>query len=296
MIDKTRGGVSMPSRVLRLRALLAMIAALAGGAALFQPCSMRSLPADNVLDHFRLSLRTRVEAFKGSGEWEEVTFQKDFVTRETAVVICDMWDRHWCSGATRRVDVLAGKMAPILDQVRAHGILVIHAPSDTMDFYKDAPQRQRAIQLPKVDPPAALSLSSPPLPIDDSDGGCDTPGDSFYRAWTREHPALRIAEEDFISDNGAEIYSLLRTRGIKHLLVMGVHANMCILNRSFAIKQMTRWGIACVLVRDLTDAMYNPKNRPYVPHDQGTELVVQYIEKYWCPSALSQDLVRALAP
>jgi hypothetical protein len=49
-----------------------------------------------------------------------------------------------------------------------------------------------------------------------------------------------------------------------------------------------------VLVRDLTDAMYNPASRPYVSHAEGTEMVIEYIEKYWCPSALSGDLVNAL--
>ncbi|HEX4807951.1 MAG TPA: hypothetical protein VH325_03425 [Bryobacteraceae bacterium] len=50
----------------------------------------------------------------------------------------------------------------------------------------------------------------------------------------------------------------------------------------------------CILLRDLTDAMYNPKDPPYVSHQQGVELVVEYIEKYWSPTALSGDLVRAL--
>ena len=72
---------------------------------------------------------------------------------------------------------------------------------------------------------------------------------------------------------------------------MGVHTNMCVLHRTFAIKQMTRWGIRCILVRDLTDSMYDPKKPPMVSHDQGTELVVQYIEKYWAPSILSKDLL-----
>jgi hypothetical protein len=70
---------------------------------------------------------------------------------------------------------------------------------------------------------------------------------------------------------------------------------MCILNRSFAIKQMTKWGIHCVLVRDLTDAMYDPKDLPFVTHDRGTELVVEHIEKYWCPSVLSSAVRVALA-
>ena len=51
----------------------------------------------------------------------------------------------------------------------------------------------------------------------------------------------------------------------------------------------------CILVRDLTDAMYNPQRAPYVSHAEGTELVIQYIEKYWCPTARSSDLMRALS-
>ncbi len=133
------------------------------------------------------------------------------------------------------------------------------------------------------------------MPIDDSDGGCDTP-DKFYKAWTRENATLHIAPEDAISDNGAEIYSLLRARGIENLLVMGVHTNMCILNRTFAVKQMTKWGVRCVLVRDLTDSMYNPKDRPFVAHDRGTALVIEHIEKYWAPTVLSADLIAALPP
>ncbi len=241
----------------------------------------------------RLNLRTRVEAFKGSGLWQEVYFEQILPVAETAIIICDMWDNHWCAGAARRVQALALKMAPIVDEARERGIQIIHAPSETMDFYAQSPQRRRISQLPKIAPPASLSLSDPPLPIDDSGGGCDTP-DKFYKAWTRENAALHIGANDVISDNGAEIYSFLEQRGIRNLLVMGVHANMCILNRTFAIKQMTKWGLRCILVRDLTDAMYSPNDRPYVSHEQGTELVIEHIEKYWCPSVLSAELKRAL--
>jgi nicotinamidase-related amidase len=240
----------------------------------------------------RLSLRSRVEAFKGSGDWQEVHFEKNLPISRCAIVICDMWDKHWCTGASRRVDALAARMASVIEGARAAGVQIIHAPSETMDFYKGAPERLRIMAFPKVDPPPSLRLTDPPLPIDDSNGGCDTP-DKFYKAWTRENATLRVAPEDMVSDNGAEIYSFLRSRGIDHLLVMGVHTNMCVLNRTFAIKQMTNWGERCILVRDLTDSMYNPGDRPFVPHDQGTELVIQHIEKYWAPTVLGGDLLRA---
>jgi hypothetical protein len=162
-----------------------------------------------------------------------------------------------------------------------------------MDFYRDAPQRKRILAIGKVDPPAPLVLPDPPLPIDDKGGGCDTP-DQFYKAWTREHPGLRIADNDVVSDNGAEIYSFLRERGIRNLLVMGVHTNMCVLNRSFAIKKMTSYGVRCILVRDLTDAMYSPQDRPWVSHDAGTQLVIEFIEKYWAPTSTSGEILKAL--
>jgi len=104
---------------------------------------------------------------------------------------------------------------------------------------------------------------------------------------------LRIDASDVISDNGAEIYSFLRHRDIRTLLVMGVHANMGILNRSFAIKRMTALGIRSILVRDLTDAMYNPQDPLHVSHDAGTQLVIEHIEKY--PTAMSADLLRAFS-
>ena len=161
-----------------------------------------------------------------------------------------------------------------------------------MDFYKDLPQRQGIISLPCVQPPDPLHITDPPLPIDASDDGCeDNPSPKSYRAWTRQHDAIRIAEEDLISDNGDEVYSFFMDARIQDMFIMGVAVNMCILGRTFAIRQMTNWGINSVLVRDITDSMYNPKMPPYVSHDEGTELVVQHIEKYWCPSCLSQELL-----
>jgi nicotinamidase-related amidase len=244
-----------------------------------------------------LTLRSRVEEVRGSGKWTEVTIRKQLPASKAALILCDMWDDHWCKAAAERTAVLAAKAAPVVDLARQAGMLVIHAPSSTLDFYKDYPQRRRVFDFPKVEPPAALAITEPPLPIDDSDGGCDTPNNPRpvnYAAWKRQHAAIRITGNDLISDNGREVYNALRHYGIDHLIVMGVHTNMCVLNRSFAIRQMTKWGVRCILVRDLTDAMYNPLRHPFVSHERGTELVIEHIEKYWAPTVTSVDLMRAL--
>lgn len=215
--------------------------------------------------------------------------------KKTLVIVCDMWDDHWCKSAAQRCGELAKQADPVLRACRDRGMIIVHAPSDTMSYYKDHPARRRMLAVKKVELPKEKDIKCPPVPIDDSDGGCDDamPVKSF-KAWTRQHAAIAVdAERDYISDNGHEVYSLMREKGITAILVMGVHTNMCVLNRSFAIKQMVKWGVETYLVRDLTDAMYNPKMRPMVTHKDGTDLVIAYIEQYWCPSIESKQLLGA---
>ena len=245
----------------------------------------------------RLALRSRVQPFKGTPDWQEVLVERQIQPGRTALVICDMWDHHWCKGAEDRVGTLAGKMAPVIDRLRARGVLIIHAPSETMESYKDHPARLAMLKIPQLELPSALDLVAPPLPIDDSDGGCDTvdnPLKPNTRVWTKEISTIQIMPGDLVSDKGQEVYSALHQRGVQDLLIAGVHTNMCVLNRGFAIKQMSKWGMRCILIRDLTDAMYNPRRSPFVAHAAGTELVIEHIEKYWAPTVTSTELLKAL--
>jgi nicotinamidase-related amidase len=241
-----------------------------------------------------LLLRTRIQPYHQSGPWVEAQFDGTIVKARTAIIITDMWDQHWCAGATNRVEQIAKRMEPVIEQARKAGILIIHSPSETMDFYANTPGRLLAQNAPQSTPPEELKIQDGPLPIDDSDGGCDTPGDKEHKAWTRENPALTIAPGDVVSDQGREIYNVLKERHIDTILYMGVHANMCILNRSFGVRQMSKWGFRCIIVRDLMDAMYNPASRPFVPHAAGTELVYEFIERYWAPSTTSSSLLAGL--
>ena len=116
----------------------------------------------------------------------------------------------------------------------------------------------------------------------------------MVRRHTRQHAGLDIIGFDGISDSGQEIYNFCEQEGIKNIVLMGVHTNYCILARSFGIRQMIRLGTNVVLARDLTDALYDPREPPYVSHARGTELVVEHIERYWCPSILSADLTQVV--
>ncbi|MEO2005857.1 MAG: isochorismatase family protein [Candidatus Poribacteria bacterium] len=235
-----------------------------------------------------LPLRSRIRPFKGVDEWQETTLDQVFPCAETALLLCDVWDDHPCEGAVVRLEQMLPRMNEVVGTLRSRGVQIVHAPSDTMDVYADTPYRLRAQAAPATEMPQPQELSEPPLPVDSSDGGCDTGASRPEHRWSSQHPAIEIAGHDAISDKGEEIYRLFRQLGIRNMLIMGVHTNMCVLARTFAIRQMTRWGIRVVLVRDLTDAMYNPEMSPYVSHDEGTQLVIQHIEKYLCPTVLSE--------
>lgn len=249
-------------------------------------------------DSFQFQFRKRVPASPDATRWITTTNPATWDAARTAVVVCDMWDKHHCPDATERVGEMVPRMNQFLHAARSRGALIIHCPSDTMDFYTNHPGRKLAQAAPPVTTAIPLENWCPlkpdreaPLPIDDSDGGCDgCPDCPSFKAWSRQHPGLDILPGDAITDS-AEAYFLMRQRGITNVVVMGVHVNMCVLGRPFSIRQMVRQGQNVVLVRDLTDSMYNHRKSPYVSHFRGTELVVEHIEKYWCPSITSADVL-----
>ena len=243
-------------------------------------------PAKDLLS---LSIRRQEPRTVGRNGWRIIEEEVTWKVSETAIIVVDMWNEHWSWGATERVNVMAPRMNVVLQRARERGVHIIHAPSDTMDFYDSHPARANILEIPHTDPPAERELPDPPLPVDASDGGSDTGETDSYKAWHRQHPAIEIADTDSISDSGQEVYNLFYKREIQNVIFMGVHTNMCVLGRSFAIKPMVRWGFNAVLVRDLTDAMYNPYKPPYVSHEEGTRLIIEYIEKFWCPTILSGD-------
>jgi nicotinamidase-related amidase len=255
--------------------------------------SLEPVSGDEDLVELRLRHTCLRQDSAGHAMWVQDTTPERVSAGEVAILICDMWDAHWSRGASERVDAMAPQVNHVVAAARRRGVHIIHAPSETLDAYSDTPARLRAQRAPEVAIPQETDHQDPPLPIDDSDGGSDTGEVTFGHPWRRQHPAIGIDHTvDALTDDGREVYRLLALWGITRVLILGVHTNMCILNRSFGIKQMVRWGVSIALVRDLTDAMYNPARPPYVSHEAGTQLVIGYIERFWCPTVVSTDLLR----
>lgn len=112
----------------------------------------------NTDSHLLLNLRTQVVTIKADRFWDAVFVPKKFPVPETALLVSDVRDRHWCNGAEERCAALAEWIGPAVSEARSNGVQVIHAPTGTMDFYEGSRQRRRIADAPPAEPPDTLDL------------------------------------------------------------------------------------------------------------------------------------------
>lgn len=256
---------------------------------------------------FTVQKRSRADV-DGASVTREAT--ETWQPEETAIIVCDMWDSHHCLNAVRRCVELAPRMNQVLEAARGRGVLIIHAPSSCMAAYENHPGRKLAQSAPQAgNLPVDIGqwCRSIPAeekgiyPIDQTKGGeDDDPADhekwqgllaalgrNPKSPWKSQLASLTIGSQDAISDSGVEVWNLLEARKIKNVILLGVHTNMCVLGRPFGLRQMAKNGKNVVLMRDMTDTMYDPSQPPYVNHFTGTHLIIEHIEKYVCPTITS---------
>ena len=261
---------------------------------------------------FSLSLRQQTD----KNQTLQRTIEKQsWKVNETAFIVCDVWDYHHSINAVRRLEEFSPTLNKVLQTARSQGSLIIHSPSDCMDAYKDNPARLRATNSPKaVNLPLNIEswCSRIPAeekafyPIDQSDGGEDDDpaehkawalklkglGRNPGMPWKAQSSLIEIdANKDFISDKGDEVWNILEQKRIKNVVLLGVHTNMCVLGRPFGLRQLVRNNKNVVLMRDMTDSMYNPKQWPYVDHFTGHDLVISHVERFVCPTITSDQII-----
>ena len=261
---------------------------------------------------FSLNKRRIVSDAKDSSD--RVFETADWPAEQTAVIVCDVWDYHHSINAVRRIEEILPRLNALLKEARKRGAIIIHAPSDCMPEYAGHPARLSATNIAKTPLPDDIaawcsripSEEQASYPIDQSDGGEDDDPSEHQRwaeklkelgrnpamPWKAQSPGIEIdGTKDYISDRGDEVWSILVDRKIRHVIVAGVHTNMCVLGRPFGLRQLSKQKMDVVLVRDLTDCMYNPKRWPFVDHFTGNDLIVSYIERFVCPTITSDQIL-----
>lgn len=262
-----------------------------------------SLPGAEI----QVAKRSRLATGEGFSRQEA---RETWQSGQTAIIVCDMWDSHHCLNAVRRCVELAPRMNQVLEKARREGVLIVHAPSSCMEAYQNHPGRKLALSAPQAaNLPSDIGQwcrfipaeEQAIYPLDQAQGGEDDEasehalwqeklqarGRNPRSPWKAQIGLLTIGETDAISDSGVEIWNLLESRGIKNVVLVGVHTNMCVLGRPFGLRQLAKNGKNVVLMRDMTDTMYDPAKWPYVNHFTGTDLIVEHIEKYVCPTITS---------
>ncbi|HYZ84720.1 MAG TPA: hypothetical protein VE621_09970, partial [Bryobacteraceae bacterium] len=201
---------------MRRRAFLGILSAATVGTSQTQDVAIPN--RSRVPGALRLRTRRRAEQAPGGSRSRVSENVLRWEVAQTAIVICDMWNTHTCSLSAQRVAAMAPRMNQVVTAARSLGVMIVHAPSDTMKFYEGTPWRQRMQRAPAAASAIPILNRCPrePLeernfPIDDSAGGCDDPVVKEWKGppypWTRQHPAIDIIGFDGVSESGQEIYN-----------------------------------------------------------------------------------------
>ena len=265
-------------------------------------------------EEFRWQVRVQ-KSSDVSQNFERTVHDETWPASKTAFIVCDVWDKHHCLNAVRRLEEFGPRLNAVLAEARTQGAIIIHSPSDCMPAYEVHPARTRAIAAPKAIPqPQGIAnwCSRIPAeeqaayPIDQSDGGEDDDPEEHARwaaelkalgrnpnmPWKSQSSMITIdSERDYVSDRGDEVWNILQHHDIEHVVLTGVHTNMCVLGRPFGLRQMVRNSMNVVLMRDMTDCMYNPERWPFVDHFTGNDLIISHVERFVCPTLTSDQII-----
>lgn len=263
----------------------------------------------------KMTLRYQQESSPDSGRYHRLTRQETWKPTETAIIVCDVWDLHHCQNAVLRAQEFAPRLNRVIADAREQGVTIIHAPSGCMDHYAQHPARTRAQRVtPSPTLPDEITKwcyqipaeEKGVYPLDQSDGGEDDDPEQHAKwaaelksrglnpkvPWSKQSDLLAIdSKKDYISDKGDEVWNILSAKGIRNVILTGVHTNMCVLGRPFGLRQLAKNGKNVVLMRDMTDTMYNPGAWPFVSHFTGTDLIVSHIEKFVAPTVTSDQII-----
>ena len=206
---------------------------------------------------------------------------------KTGVVIVDMWNTNDCMTNAQRCAALVPRMNKVLEGARRLGMQIIWAPTDVASQYAGAPQRERAIALPRYPVPQVREYSCTFSVPSVRPAKCMCgPGIvcRVHYGWDRMDPNLAIAANDWIAGDSEEIFSIHKQMGLTHFIYMGVNTNLCVMNKPEGIRPMTAAGLHCILARDLTDAetSYDP-DRGFTP-DLGTAKDIADVERSGIPT------------
>ncbi|MBN2368608.1 isochorismatase family protein [Candidatus Woesearchaeota archaeon] len=235
----------------------------------------------------RIIMDVRWQEQDVSGEWVKHEDQIQLNPSETALIVLDMWDNHRCVPAAINVKKLAPGLNEFISAARESGVQIVHSPSATMQYYENYSQYRRLIGYPDEFPETNISLSNFSVL-----GECvETCDNTTCPTWkNRQVSTISIFDSDLIGENKSVLW-YFSEKGIKNILLTGVHTNRCIIDRELGINGLLRHNFAVYLVRDMTDPYHFPDEESNLTHQDVYDLVIEFIERTRCPTVNSSEIV-----
>ena len=109
-------------------------------------CGMLFMSSSAMSDDFSLSLRRQQKSETNDHQFARITKAELWSPSETAIIVCDVWDKHHSLNAVRRMEEFLPRMNDVLKEARRKGSVIIHSPSDCMPAYEGHASRRRAIE------------------------------------------------------------------------------------------------------------------------------------------------------
>ena len=213
--------------------------------------------ADHSLEHPGLG-------FKG---WTDIEVPVD--PEHTAIIVMHAWDMgtqqtqpvSWdtVEYIERAEKITAERFPGFLEKVRASGIRLIHVGAGWEKGFEDLPGYCRmaaecppeTIERVPVEDEAAKALWQLRLGPDDDQ--------LIKELYAREFAIKARDDEDVVKTSG-QLFHLCKKYGITHLIYTGFAVNACLAVSAGGYVDMSRHGVICSIVSDLTTAVENKES------------------------------------
>ena len=237
-----------------------------------------------------LSLRKHEQFFVNDTVLERIEKEKIYNTNEIAILVIGMWSSHQCLVTDKKLQELSPKVDLFLKKARTNNMKVIFGSSSLTKLPKYKSLRDNMKNIPFANL-VDKGLNFPPIPFNDSDDGINERNPDFKRGDVDMNPLIEISNTDSMTDNSKELLNYLYHHKIKLCLIVGVHTNMCVLDRPYGMKNIARYGFPMAIVRDLADPMIKPDGIIIKDRDVALEKIIHYVEQYFAPSIDSRDIM-----
>ena len=214
--------------------------------------------------------------YPGEGYTGWVQRQIPIDPKHTAIVVMHAWDvgtpeqvpaqYRTCEYVPRSTQIIEERFPAFLDKVRKSGFKLIHVGSQSEASLETLPGYIRTKEKWGVDPEPRPCVSSDPVwqqlqQIRSDYGICGKHNEEglAQARKIRDFAILPRDDEDVVATTH-QLFQLCKEQGINHLIYTGFAVNACLTMSPCGMYDMTRRGVLCSIIRELTTAVENKES------------------------------------